>query len=164
MKKVFACILACLVTEYYIKYGLVYSHQLRCLIRWFNRHCLNLFEIDPQDYDDYEVAVFLMFFCFFLIFLRVLLRCLSDTKLLDFQAVIIYLSVRGVHDSVYDTRLQVQKHCSWNVVIIVSLVEEHILSIRTGRCELLQNALRRYPVLNAELLPELETNYEKQII
>lgn len=56
------------------------------------------------------------------------------------------------------SRLQIKKHGPGNVMIIVCLVEEHILAILAIGGKVLQYALGGDTVLQAQSLPELETN------
>lgn len=63
--------------------------------------------------------------------------------------------VHPVLNAVDNSGFQVDQKCSWNIVLVVSLVEEDIFSVVTLCCVLLKNAISRDAVLHAELLPKL---------
>jgi hypothetical protein len=69
--------------------------------------------------------------------------------------------VHSVLNAVDDSGFQIDQKCSWNIVLVVSLVEEDIFPVVTLRCVLLKNAVSGDAVLHAELLPELVTDCTK---
>ena len=61
----------------------------------------------------------------------------------------------GARDRVDNTRFQIQQDRAWDVVLVISLVEEHVLAVGAVRCKVLQHALRADTVLRTKLLPKL---------
>lgn len=63
-------------------------------------------------------------------------------------------------DSVYDSRLKVNKKRARNIMIIVGLIEKNIFSVLylIAHCILLEYAGRADAMLLAELFPKLATN------
>lgn len=55
------------------------------------------------------------------------------------------------------TRLQIDQHCSWDVVLVIRLIEEDVFAVVALAIDgvLLQNTGGVDAVLPAELLPEL---------
>lgn len=48
-----------------------------------------------------------------------------------------------------DSRLQIQQDRAWDIMIIISLVEEHVFTVGACRRELLEYSVWRYAVLSA---------------
>ena len=64
-------------------------------------------------------------------------------------------------NAVDDTGLQVDKERTWDIVLIVRLIEEHIFPIVSLSGILFENSLSADTVLRAELLPEFVTDYKQ---
>ena len=58
-----------------------------------------------------------------------------------------------------DTWLQINKERPRNIVLIVRLIEEHILSVLVLGGVRLKNTIRSDTVLSAKLFPEFVTDY-----
>ena len=68
------------------------------------------------------------------------------------------VSILRVEDTIDDSRLEVHEDRAGNVMLIIRLVEEHILAIRSVHCKWLENAFRIDAVLCGKLLPKLMTD------
>ncbi len=71
---------------------------------------------------------------------------------------VVQIGVQAILNTVDDPGLQVDQDSPRYVVLIVRLIEEHIFTIVTVRCVLLQDALTADTVLQTKLLPELVTD------
>ena len=56
---------------------------------------------------------------------------------------IVELRVGRVDDALDDTRLQIEQDRARNVMVVVSLVEEDVLSVRAFACKVLESAVFR---------------------
>ena len=71
---------------------------------------------------------------------------------------VVQIGVEAILNRIDHTRLQIDHQCSWDVVLIVSLIEEHILPIVSLLSILLQHSLSADSMLHAQLFPELVTD------
>lgn len=68
------------------------------------------------------------------------------------------LSIRRIHYGMNDSWFQVKKHRARDIMLIISLVEEHIFSVGALCGIVLQCALRRDAMLTAQFLPKFKPN------
>ena len=61
-------------------------------------------------------------------------------------------------DAVDHSGFEVKQQSTRDVVLVISLVEEHVLAVAAVRREILQDPVRADAVLGAQLLPELRPN------
>ena len=68
---------------------------------------------------------------------------------------VVQVGVEPILNTANDPGLQINQEGPRDIVLIVSLVEEHVFPVVTLGCILLKDAFSADPMLHAELLPEL---------
>lgn len=85
---------------------------------------------------------------------------LADVKILR----VIQITIQPILDAVDDSWLKIDQDCPRDVVLIIRLVKEHIFSVVSLSCIVLENAIWVDAMFLAQVFPEFVTDYSERLV
>ena len=73
---------------------------------------------------------------------------------------IVQVGIESVLNTVDDSWLEINEDRPWNVMLIISLIEEHIFTIVAISCVFFKDTLTTNAVLKTQLLPKFVADYK----